>query len=141
MPVEGASVLLGLTIGKRCAVSALGDEAGVLDFMIHTPLEGVVETVALVSDVFNASDLGFDANRELVTRIARQAEPLRVVGNQFEGHIFLSLMVSGHEKARSGVDRAFKSRNRVDTYSSQDIMAKNGVNLGTLGHKLAIGRA
>ena len=61
-----------------------------------------------------------------MTRIARQAEPLRVVGDQFEGHIFLSLMVSGHEKARSGVDRAFKSRNRVDTYSSQDIMAENG---------------
>ena len=62
MPVEGTPVLLVFTIGKRCAVSALGDEPGALDFVIHTPLEGVVETIALVSDVFDAADLSFDAN-------------------------------------------------------------------------------
>lgn len=77
-------------------------EAGLLDLFIDAALERLVEPGAFPGNVFDPGQLRLDGDGELVRRIFRQAKPLAVAGNQFEGHNLLSflLVVFGHEKAR-----------------------------------------
>ncbi len=64
---------LGGSVGSA-SVGLSWNEPGVLDFLIHTLLESLVETGAFAQDVVVAADLGLDADRELMTGVPRRFE-------------------------------------------------------------------
>ncbi len=71
------------------SISLVRDKSRALDFLVHAALERVVEAGAFARHIVDVADLGFDANRELVARIARKSETLRVVGA--EGPVTMEL--------------------------------------------------
>ena len=68
------------------SISLVRDKSRALDFVVHALLERVVEAVAFARHIVDIADLGLDADRELVARIAGKSQAFRVIGNEFECH-------------------------------------------------------
>ncbi len=78
-PVGCDLSIMSVPVGPgSIAVSVLGDETGMLDLLIHTLLERLVEAGAFACDVVGVADLRLDADGELVARIpAETRSPMR----------------------------------------------------------------
>lgn len=86
------------------SVFVSGDEADRLDFTIDGVLEEVVEPRGFALHLAQVRQLGLDRDRKLVRTVAGQAEPLGVVGDEFDCHVGFPFwwvgLVPGHEKTR-----------------------------------------
>ncbi len=77
-----------------------GDETRGLHLPVDRTLQGFVEPGSFARDVVGVCELGFDANAELMTAVAWKAQPLAVVGDDFDCHLVLGWLHPGNKKAR-----------------------------------------
>jgi hypothetical protein len=52
------------------SITLIRDKARALDFLVHTLLKRVIKAGTFSRHIVDVADLGLDANRELVARIA-----------------------------------------------------------------------
>ena len=63
-------------------------ESGGLNFLIHTLLQGEVESTAFGCHIVDVGDFGFDTDAELMTAVAWEPEAFAVIGDEFKCHYF-----------------------------------------------------
>ena len=71
----------------------VGDESDLLDLGIHSGLKGAVESFRFRSQFGYVGDFRFDRNFELVGGIPRQSEAIALVGDEFDSHDELILLI------------------------------------------------
>jgi len=89
--VTVAMTVVAMTVGStvRCcgfAVGVTGDKPGLLDLTIDGILEQSVEARGLVGDLGEVGQFGLAGDAELVGAVAGQAQPLGVIGDEFDCH-------------------------------------------------------
>jgi hypothetical protein len=80
-------VAIGVPVGRGdLAVVGSGDKAGLLYFAVHGFLEERVKAARLVRHGGEIGQFGLAGDAELMGTEARQTEPLRVGGDEFDSH-------------------------------------------------------
>ena len=81
-------------------VVGLGNEARVLNFLVHGVLQEFVKPLQFSLDLGDVREFDFHGGAEAVAAVLGQTELFAVIGAEFDSHGVDVVAVDGHKKAR-----------------------------------------